>query len=70
MLEFVHLHDRVETLLEGITVCGESNDGENDSGVFVIAYSEYFGYVTGVDAVTRCRSGVACEDSKVCTGNS
>ena len=73
VLVFVQFDNGVEALFQGVAVCGESDDGEDYSGTFVVwafaADLEEFGLVSCVDVVAGGGASVAGEDGEVSAGD-
>lgn len=66
VLVFVHLHDCIETLLQGMAVCRESDYREDDfCGIIIGTDSKELRDVAGIDVVATRRSGIACQDREV-----
>lgn len=73
MLVLVHLDDRVQPLLQRVTVRSEADDGEDNAtaSVFrpIAADLEEFGDEARVDVVAGCGASIACEDGEVGAGD-
>ena len=66
MLVAVHLDVNVEAFFESVSICGKTNNGEDDAGGRVVgADAKDFGDEAGVDVVARGGAGIASEDSEV-----
>jgi hypothetical protein len=73
-LVLVHLHHRIQSFLEGETVCSEPHHRQENmgavAGFFVSSDLEHFWNIAGVDIVSRGGAGVASQDGKILAGNS
>lgn len=73
MLVSVELDNRIETLAQGVAVGGETNDGEEKSGIGLRGVSaanlEDLWDVAGVDGVAGRGTSITGEDGEGITGN-
>ena len=73
VLVTIQLDDCVEALAQGVTVSGETDDGEEKGGVGLRSVSaadlENLWDVAGVDGITRCRASITGEDGEGVAGD-
>ena len=73
MLVLVHFDDGVQPLFQSIAVRSKTNDGEDNTRIFILrtltSDLEELGCIAGVDAIAGGRTGVASKNGEVCTGD-